>query len=85
MTVPTVTDIRRHAGVAGQFSYTATVTYPGEGPERITFVGSTYGPPIVMVTPGGIEVFVADPVLDRIGRRLDPDWVRAFFDPEVIR
>lgn len=77
---PEVTNIRRHNGVAGQYSYTATVTYPGEGASTVTFVSSVYGAPIVMVTPSGMQTFVATEVLDRAGRTLDPAWVRRFFD-----
>lgn len=74
-----VLGITRSSGVAGSYAYTARVRYPGELPSMITFVGSVYGPPIVMVTPGGAQVFVARGVLDRIGDKLDPAWVRAFF------
>ena len=82
MTAPTVTNIRRHNSVAGEYAYTATVQYPDEDPSTVTFQGSVYGPPIVMVTPGNPRgVFVSDRVLDRIGRKLDPAWVRAFFAP----
>lgn len=78
-TTPTVTQVKRHSGVAGQYSMTAEVRYEGEPPQLVTFVGSTYGGPIVMVTPDGTQVFVHDRVLDRIGRTLDAGWVRAFF------
>ena len=77
---PNVTVGKRQNGVAGDYAYVATVTYPGEQPERVTFQSSTYGPPIVMVTeglPGG--VFVSERVLDRCGRTLTPEWVQAFF------
>ena len=80
MTAPTVTVSRRRNVIAGEFRYTATVTYPGEPPEKVTFQSSDYGPPIVMLTagmPGG--VFVSGRVLDRIGSKLTPEWVRAFF------
>lgn len=62
-------------GVAGQVSYTATVKYEGEEPSSVTFVGSTYGGPVVMVTAAG-QTFVTDP--GRFGR-FSAAWVRAFF------
>jgi hypothetical protein len=76
MSAPTVSKVTKHAGVAGQFSVTAEVTYEGEAPERIEFVGSTYGGPVVMVTPGGKQVFVTDP-----GRHgtFGTAWVERFF------
>lgn len=77
--VPTVTNIRRRNGVAGQFQLSATVQYPDEPASIIVFVGSVYGPPITMITPSGAQVFVSDRVLDRIGRTLNPEWVRQFF------
>lgn len=73
---PTVTNVRRHAGIAGQFSVSADVTYAGEGTERVAFVGSVYGGPVVMQTPGGAEVFVTDP--GRFGD-FGTEWVRRFF------
>jgi truncated hemoglobin YjbI len=79
MTSPVVGAIKRRNGVAGQYALTATVTYPGEGPEQVTFYGSAYGGPIVMQTPSGHQVFVSNRVCDRIGATLSPEWVRAFF------
>lgn len=73
---PKVTDVKRHAGVAGQFSVTATVTYPDEGSERIEFVGSTYGGPVLMRTPAGHDLFVSDP--GRHGE-FGAEWVTRFF------
>ena len=61
--------------------YTATVQYPGEEPHRIRFVGSAYGGPIVMETPGGHQVFVSARVTERIGSTLSEYWVHAFFAP----
>lgn len=78
---PTVGRIKRHAGIAGQYAYAAQVTYPGEPGSTITFVGSTYGGPIVMVTPDGTQVIVSSRVADRIGSRLNPQWIRDFFAP----
>ena len=73
---PTLANIRRHAGIAGQYSITADVTYPGEAPEPIRFVGSVYGGPVVMVTPSGAQTFVTDP--ERFGP-FGVEWVRRFF------
>jgi hypothetical protein len=80
---PIVTNIKRHAGIAGNYSITADVEYPGEAASRIEFVSSVYGPPIVMVTPAGHQVFVSSAVTDRIGSRLTLEWVRAFFGPQL--
>ncbi len=78
MADPTVTNVKRHAGIAGQFAVTATVTYAGEKPETIRFVGSVYGDggPVVMVTPAGRELFVTDS--GRFGE-FGAEWVRRFF------
>jgi hypothetical protein len=62
--------IHRHPGIAGQVAY--SVQTP-EG--RLTFVGSHYGGPVVMVMPGGYETFVTDP--GRFGK-FDKAWVKAF-------
>lgn len=73
----TIRSIKRHAGVAGQVSYTATVEYEGETPSSVTFVGSeAYGGPVVMVTESGAQRFVTDP-----GRHgsFGESWVRRFF------
>jgi hypothetical protein len=72
--------MRRRAGVAGQYAIYAEVESDGEK-SGVTFVGSTYGGPIVMVTdtnPRG--VFVRNP--DRFGAKLNEAWVRAFFQSE---
>jgi hypothetical protein len=36
---PQIHRVRRHAGIAGQFSVSADVTYPGEPQSSIEFVG----------------------------------------------
>lgn len=76
---PTLGKIKRHNGVAGQFALDVPVTYPGEDTSVVSFVGSTYGGPIVMVTPDGHQVFVSARVTDRIGSELTPTWVQRFF------
>lgn len=75
---PSVGPIRRHNAIAGQFSLSAEVTYPGEPASTVTFTGSSYGGPIVMITPGNPRgVFVTDP--GRFGSELTAQWVRRFF------
>lgn len=78
---PVLSVVTRHAGIAGQVSYSVAVTYDGEDPSVATFVGSTYGGPVVMVTPGNpAGVFVTDP--ERFGK-FGPEWVRRFFGSEL--
>lgn len=73
----TLGGIRREAGIAGQVGYAVDVTYPDEGTSRVRFVGSVYGGPVVMVTPGNSKgTFVREP--DRFGG-FGPEWVRRFF------
>lgn len=72
---PTLSPIRRHRGLAGQFGLQVTVTYPGEDPRVVEFVGSAYGGPVLMVTDTD-QLFVTDP--DRFGA-FGPAWVRRFF------
>jgi hypothetical protein len=76
---PTVENIERHPGIAGQYTMTADVTYPDGPTEPITFVGSIYGGPVVMVTPSGQQVMVSQAVTERLGSTLDESWVRRFF------
>lgn len=72
---PTVTNVRRHAGIAGQFAISAEVTYPGEDARTVEFVGSTYGGPVIMRT-NGVETFVSD--AGRFGT-FGRVWVQRFF------
>lgn len=67
--------IHRHPGIAGQVAYSVQ-TASG----RLTFVGSVYGGPVVMVLPGGGEHFVTDP--QRFGK-FDKAWVKAFMSQAV--
>ena len=72
---PTVTKVFQRKGVAGQFAVQATVTYPGEEPRVVEFVGSRYGGPVLMVTDTD-EVWVTEP--GRFGD-FGKGWVRRFF------
>lgn len=74
-TTPTLTKLRRHKGLAGQFGVECTVTYPGEEPRVVEFVGSVYGGPVLMVTDHD-QTWVTDP--SRFGE-FGLDWVRRFF------
>ena len=76
---PLVEKVKRHPGIAGQFSVSALVTYPGESAQAISFVGSSFGGPVVMVLGEGRQTFVTDP--ERFGSfASDPlSWVRKFF------
>lgn len=77
---PEVIKISRRNGVAGQLSYTARVRYPGEDPGNVTFVGSVYDGPVVMVSDGFPDgLFVSDP--GRFGK-FSPQWVRRFLGVE---
>lgn len=71
-----VIGVRKALGVAGQVSYTATVQHHGEEKtDTVTFVGSAYGGPVVMVLPSGMQSFVSDP--GRFGE-FGEQWVRRF-------
>lgn len=73
---PAVSKVFQRKGVAGQFAVQATVTYPGEEPRIVEFVGSSYGGPVLMVTDT-FEVWVDEP--GRFGT-FGKDWVRRFFE-----
>ena len=76
---PVVSNIKRYAGTAGQFGVFAMVTYPGEAPREIEFVGSVYGGPVIMVSMTTPQTFVREP--ERFGNFADDPiaWVRRFF------
>ncbi len=81
MDLPVLGKIKRSNGVMGEVSYTVEVTYPDEETSLVTFVGSVYGGPVVMITPGlPGGVFVKD--VERFGV-FGPDWVRRFFNNEA--
>jgi len=73
---PTVHNIRRVTGIAGQVSYVARFQYPGEEEATVQFVGSVYGGPVVLIAANGRQTFVTDP--DRFGT-FGPEWVRRYF------
>lgn len=75
--MPEIVSIRKQRYIAGRVAYTATVSYPGEPDSCVSFLGSVYGGPVVMVTEAEQDgQFVTDP--NRFGR-FGPDWVRQFF------
>ena len=76
---PLVEKVKRHPGIAGQFSVSALVTYPGESAQAVSFAGSSFGGPVVMVTDMWGQQVVADP--DRFGSfSADPvSWIHAFY------
>jgi hypothetical protein len=72
---PHIYFVRKQAGIAGQFQVNARVGYPDEAPRDVSFVGSVYGGPVVMISDGR-EIFVANP--GRFGE-FGEGWVRRFF------
>jgi hypothetical protein len=76
MTGPMLGPIRKARGVAGELCFTVEVTYEGEPPSVLSFVGNVYGGPVVMVMPSGRQTFVSDP--GRFGE-FGAEWVRRFF------
>lgn len=76
---PTVTNYKRHAGIAGNYSVTVDVTYPGEDTAQLTFVASVYGGPVVMITSAGTQTFVSEATRDKCGTEVTQTWVRRFF------
>jgi len=83
MTTPTITNITKHNGVAGQFSYTATVQYPGEDASRTEFVGSIYGGAPILIMGNGAQVLVRYSHRFTDFSTLNPQWVRDFFKTEA--
>ncbi|ULD39026.1 hypothetical protein [Rhodococcus qingshengii] len=74
---PEIGKISRANGIAGQYSFSVPVTYPGEDTSVVQFVGNTNGGPIVMITGNGTQTFVRDP--ERFGE-FSPEWIRRFFE-----
>lgn len=70
-----VSTVRKLNGMAGQYGYDVVVKYPDEPPRPVTFLTSTYGGPIVMMT-NGTSATVDSP--SRFGD-FSPEWVRRFF------
>ena len=73
---PTVDRLTAARGIAGQLIVTAHVRYGDAPTEPTTFVGSSHGGPVVMVTPNGQQVFVDEP--KRFGS-FGTEWVRRFY------
>lgn len=78
--VPALSPCDLASGVGGQVAVAVTVTYPGEEPTRVEFVGSVYGGPVVMVHPRLGQMFVQDPGRFGVFHQDRAAWVRAFFD-----
>lgn len=77
---PTLGRIRKHRGLAGQVAYTVPVTYPDEPSSTVTFLGSSYGGPVLMMTKANPEgTWVVDP--ERFGK-FSSIWVQRFFGAE---
>lgn len=61
------------------------VQYENEDPSMVTFVGNTFGGPVVMITHGAdgreTQTFVTNP--ERFGNfgRIPGRWVARFFEP----
>lgn len=66
----------KFSGVAGQIGVTVTET--GGYNSKVTFVGSAYGGPVVMILGSGIQTFVTNP--ERFGKFAEDRvaWAAAF-------
>lgn len=74
---PTIHQVKKISGIAGQVQFNAAVQYPGEETEYVGFVGQAgESGPVVMILPSGAQVFVTDP--GRHGE-FGAEWVRRFF------
>jgi hypothetical protein len=80
---PVIHSITRAPGIAGQFSVTVELEYYGEGRSSVTFVGSVYSGPVVMVLPSGAQTYVSGPEDYGDFSANGPAWVRSFFAPEL--
>lgn len=76
---PEVLRVKRKNGVGGQFQVTAHVQYGETSPDPVSFVGSVYGGPVVMVDFSGVQHIVSSP--DRFGDFSTDweEWVYRFF------
>lgn len=73
-----VFEYKKWSGIAGQIG--VSVIEVGNGPKRVSgsFFGSTYGGPVVMILPSGLQTFVTNP--ERFGK-FEADrvaWAAAF-------
>lgn len=75
----TVREVRRIDGLLGAFQLDVTVEYDNGTRDYVTFVGSDYGTPgLVMLSSSGVEwTRVESP--ERFGDRLNAAWVRNFY------
>lgn len=78
--VPEVVRVKRKNGIAGQFAMIADVQYGETTPQPVTFVGSTYGGPVVMVDFNGTQHFVSSPERHGDFSTDAESWVYRFFD-----
>ena len=78
-TGPVLGPIHRRSGVAGQVAYTVAVTYPGERPHAVTFVGTLYGAPGPVFMETGAHCMVHVDAPERFGDKFSAAWVRAFY------
>ena len=83
MNTPTITNIKRHSGVAGQYSYTARVQYSGEDASTTEFVGNAFGGAPVLIMGNGAQVYVRYSHRFTDFSTLNPQWVRDFFKTEA--
>jgi len=82
--------VTRHNGIAGQIAYDVDVRYRYDSADndfgsdsdlfKVSFIGSVYGGPVVMVSPGGAQTFVDDPA--QYGE-FSPRWIRRFYGIET--
>lgn len=77
MNGPKLSTVAHVGTMANQRAYAVNVTYPGEDPCRVVFIGtaSEYGP-VYMATGENEPIRVDSP--DRFGP-FGPEWVRRFF------
>ena len=78
MSKPSISNIKRHDGVAGQYCYTVDVRHNGEPPETVTFVGNVYSSSVVMCYGDGLQINVFQP--ERYGLVFNEDWIRRFWE-----
>lgn len=78
---PTIHKIKRTDGIAGQFAYDVSISYPGEPVGTVGFVGNAYSESIYMVTENLGQSRVDNP--ERFGPKLNEEWITLFFTVEL--